>query len=159
MSASPPPLEVHPGESATHHRIRDLLGRVTAALLAEQPALGVFAEHRPARDRSSGSTWRGAQTLCHVSPLLASTRAPEAGEDGAGRLLAAAEAVAARGGLHRRSEQVLQGVSSVSWTDAGGDLLEVVVGVRVAVRAISAPFAPEGPAAPRTVRPAGLTAR
>lgn len=131
-----------PGQDETHRRIHELLGAVTAAVLEAQPGLLGFADHRPERDRSSGSAWRGVQTLCHVSALLASARAPETSASAAQHLLDAVHAVAAARGLRRRSTRLRHGISGATWSDASGDLLEVVIGVRVAVRAISAPFLP-----------------
>lgn len=143
-----------PGQDETHSRIHDLLNAVTTAVLEEQPGLIAFQDHRPQRDRSSGNSWRGLQTLCHVSSLLASSGLPEDSQGASERLLQVAREVAESRGMRRRSEQQGHGVTGATWTDESGDLLEVLVGVRVAVRAISAPFLP-GSLAPRaTTSPA-----
>ncbi|WP_394216754.1 hypothetical protein [Brachybacterium vulturis] len=150
MSALPSGApEAIPGQDETHQRMHDLLTSVTTAVLEEQPGLLDFHDHRPQRDRSSGDSWRGLQTLCHVSALLASSGRPTSSESAAARLLEAAHGSAASWGLHRRSERSGAGVVTASWTNAAGDLLEMIVGVRVAVRAISAPFLP-GSLTPRT---------
>src|SRR5699024_10040578 len=96
-------------QDRTHGRIRELLGTVTATLLAEQPQLSSFADHRPERDRPSGTAWRGLETMCHVSALLASVRPPE---DGSGpRLLGSAEIAAGRCGLSRHRSAEVPGVA------------------------------------------------
>ncbi|GAA4522215.1 hypothetical protein GCM10023160_10290 [Brachybacterium paraconglomeratum] len=155
MSALPAhPSDSIPGQDETHGRIRELLGQVTTAVLEQQPGLVSFVDHRPQRDRSSGDSWHGLQTLCHVSALLASSGLPEDSMDATAALLDAADAFAESRGLLRRSEQQDSGVIGRTWTSATGDLLEVIVGVRVAVRAISAPFLP-GSLTPRaTTSPA-----
>lgn len=122
--------------------MHDLLTSVTTTVLAEQPGLIDFQDHRPQRDRSSGDSWRGLQTLCHVSALLASTGVPESTQHATSRLLEAADGAAVASGLHRRAERTGPGMTTISWTNPIGDLLELVIGVRVAVRAISAPFLP-----------------
>lgn len=142
MSALPADHEAITDQDHTHGRIRALLGAVTAALLEEQPALAAFADHRPERDRPSGGAWRGLQTMCHVSALLTSRRAPDPTADGVQRVLDRAHTAARAWGLHRRSDNDDHGIRTSTWTNAAGELLEVVVGVRVAVRAISAPFLP-----------------
>src|SRR5699024_8975443 len=101
-----------------------------------------FHDHRPERDRSSGASWHGLQTLCHVSALLASSGVPARSEGATRRLLEAAHRGATSWGMHRRAEHVGPGMTTVSWTNAAGDLLEMILGVRVAVRAVSAPFLP-----------------
>lgn len=134
-----------PGQDETHRRIRELLGAVTAALLETQPGLLRFADHRPERDRSSGHSWRGVQTLCHVSALRASAGTPRTTAGGAQHLIEAVHAVAAAHGLRPRSTRHRHGIADATWSDGSGDLLEVVIGVRVAVRAVSAPFLPASP--------------
>ncbi|MGP9538497.1 hypothetical protein ACT3SP_10820 [Brachybacterium sp. AOP43-C2-M15] len=143
MSAQPAdgPATI-PSQDDTHHRIHDLLGTVVTALLEEQPGLLAFHDHRPERDRSSGSAWHGLQTLCHVSALLVSSGEPAEAEGATGRLLEVVHEIAASRGMRRRSEHGGHGMAGATWVDASGDLLEVVVGVRTAVRAISAPFLP-----------------
>lgn len=141
MSALPagPSLSI-PSQDDTHGRIHALLAAVTTVLLEQQPGLAGFEDHRPQRDRSSGESWRGLETFCHVSALLASTGQPDG--DNAQRALAAAHTVATARGMRRRSDSEVQGICGATWIDERGDLLDVVVGVRVAVRAISAPFLP-----------------
>lgn len=131
-----------PGQDATHARIRALLEAVTTVLLEQQPGLIAFRDHRPERDRSSGSSWHGLQTLCHVSALLASDGPPDPDQAACVRLLEEVERCARAHGLRRRSAEEAHGIHEASWGGADGDLLEVVVGARVAVRAISAPFLP-----------------
>lgn len=143
MSALPAhPSDSIPGQDETHGRIHTLLSVVTAAILEQQPRLATFEDHRPPRDRSSGDSWHGLQTLCHVSALLTSSGLPEDSPHGTTALLDAADAIAASHGMRRRSEQQGSGSTGRTWISATGDLLEVIVGVRVAVRAISAPFLP-----------------
>lgn len=143
------------GQDETYARIRSLLHAVTRALLEEQPQLLSFGTHRPPRDRSSGDSWHGVQTLCHVSAMLTGSKAPDLRGDGPRGLIAATDRVANFWGMRRRSESTDQGITSVTWIDARGDLLEVVVGVRVAVRAISAPFLPGPGPAPSPERTPG----
>jgi hypothetical protein len=142
-----------PGQDAAHERIRGLLTEVTAALLAEQPGLIAFRDHRPERDRSSGGSWRGLQTLCHVSALLAADGDPDRAPGRSARLLEAVERCAHAHGLHRRSVEEAHGVLDASWVGADGGLLEVVLGVRVGVRAISAPFLPGSLEPPMSTSP------
>lgn len=130
------------GQDATHARIRSLLEDVTAVLLEQQPGLLAFRDHRPERDRSSGGSWHGLQTLCHVSALLAADGTPDPDQAASARLLESVERRAAAHGLTRRSAEEANGILDATWGGADGDLLEVIVGVRVAVRAISAPFLP-----------------
>jgi hypothetical protein len=154
MSALPRPAPgAVPSQDETHQRMHVLLSTVTAAALEEQPGLGGFHDHRPERDRSSGDSWRGLQTLCHVSALLTSAGRPEASATATARLIDVADSIATAHGLHRRSERTRSGVTSLSWTNTAGDLLEVVIGVRVAVRAISAPFLPGSLAPMATTSP------
>lgn len=143
-----------PSQDETHQRMHDLLTSVITAALHEQPGLLDFHDHRPQRDRSSGDSWRGLQTLCHVSALLASSGLPASSEVATARLVEAAHRIAASWGMHRRSERAGTGMTAVSWTNAAGDLLELIIGVRVAVRAISAPFLPGSLAPMATTSPA-----
>lgn len=131
-----------PGQDETHHRIQDLLSAVVAALLEEQPGLVGFHDHRPERDRSSGTAWHGLQTLCHVSALLVSSGAPGHAVGAGSGLFAVSDEIARVRGMRRRTAHGGHGMETVTWTADVGDLLEVVVGVRTAVRAISAPFLP-----------------
>lgn len=153
MSALPTDHDAIADQDRTHGRIRALLGAVTTAVLEQQPTLTAFSDHRPQRDRPSGGAWRGLETMCHVSALLTSTRAPETTADGAQRVLDSAHGVADAWGLHRRSDRDDHGVRTLTWTNAAGELLEVIVGVRVAVRAISAPFLPGSLHPPATTSP------
>lgn len=125
-----------------HGRIRLVLGAVTTALLEEQPALLSFEDHRPQRDRPSGDAWNGLETMCHVSALLATPYAPELHRGGSDRLRDAADSAARAHGLGRRGDQDDRGIRSLTWYDAQGLRLDVILGVRVAVRAISQPFLP-----------------
>lgn len=143
-----------PTQDETHQRVHALLTSVTAAALEEQPGLVDFHDHRPPRDRSSGDSWHGLQTLCHVSALLASSGLPAGSEGATARLLEAAHGIATSWGMYRRSEHDGPGMITVSWTNAAGDLLEMIVGVRVAVRAVSAPFLPGSLAPMATTSPA-----
>ena len=143
-----------PGQDETHSRIHDLLSAVTTAALEAQPGLVSFQDHRPQRDRSSGGSWRGLQTLCHVSALLTSSGLPAPSTSATTGLLEAVHRIAGARGMHLRSEQDGHGIRGTTWTDASGDLLEVLVGVRVAVRAISGPFLPGSLAPLATTSPA-----
>lgn len=143
-----------PSQDETHHRIHELLSDLTTTVLEEQPGLVAFHDHRPQRDRSSGDSWRGLQTLCHVSALLVSTAPPAGSPASTASLLEAAHAIAESWGMHRRSEHEGHGITEASWVDAAGGLLEIVVGVRVAVRAVSAPFLPGSLAPMATTSPA-----
>ena len=149
MSALPAGPDPIADQDHTHGWIRALLEAVTAAVLEEQPGLMAFGDHRPERDRPSGGAWRGLETMCHVSALLASAHAPEPGS--AQQLLDTADGAAASRGLRRRSEREENGVRASTWRSNRGDLLEVIVGVRVAIRAISGPFLPG------SLRPASTT--
>ncbi|HLQ80860.1 MAG TPA: hypothetical protein VK122_07185 [Brachybacterium sp.] len=156
MSALPtgPAPDSVPTQDETHRRVHGLLTSVTTAALEEQPGLIDFHDHRPQRDRSSGASWRGLQTLCHVSALLASSGLPVSSEHSTRRLFEAVHGSATSWGLHRRSERAGPGMTTASWTNAAGDLLEMIVGVRVAVRAVSAPFLPGSLAPMATTSPA-----
>lgn len=140
----------HPTEAAdsvanqdeTHRRMHELLSSVTAAVLRQQPGLLAFHDHRPERDRSSGTSWHGLQTLCHVSALLVAAGRPESSAAATVRLVDAAHRVAVGHGMRPRAERAGPGMRTLSWSGPAGDLLEVILGVRVAVRAISAPFLP-----------------
>ena len=155
MSALPThPSDSIPGQDETHGRIRELLSVITTAVLEQQPGLIAFGDHRPQRDRSSGDSWHGLQTFCHVSALLASSGLPEDSLDATTVLLDAADAIAVSRGMIRRSEQQGSGITGRTWIGATGDVLEVIVGVRVAVRAISAPFLPGSLSPMATTSPA-----
>lgn len=143
-----------PSQDETHHRIHELLSAVVTALLDQQPGLLAFHDHRSQRDRSSGSAWHGLQTLCHVSALLVSVGVPEATEGATPQLLEAVHEVAVACGMQRRSEHDGHGMAGTTWADRTGNLLEVVVGVRTAVRAISAPFLPGSLSPMATTSPA-----
>lgn len=140
MSASTAGPEPIADQDHTHGRIRALLEAVTSVVLDEHPGLAAFTDHRPERDRPSGSAWRGLETMCHVSALLASASPPEPGS--APQLLDTVHGAAASRGLQPRTQREGCGMPASTWVSDVGDLLEVVVGVRVAIRAISAPFLP-----------------
>src|SRR5690625_6979955 len=72
MSALPAGPDPIADQDHTHGWIRALLEAVTSAVLETQPGLMAFGDHRPERDRPSGGAWRGLETMCHVSALLAS---------------------------------------------------------------------------------------
>lgn len=131
-----------PSQDETHQRLHELLSAVTDAVLEAQPQLASFHAHRPERDRSSGDSWRGLQTLCHVSALLVTTGRPERSAEATGRVIEAVHRAAATWGMRPRAEQVGAAMTTLSWAGPAGDLLELVLGVRVAVRAVSAPFLP-----------------
>lgn len=131
-----------PGQDETHQRMRELLSSVATAVLEEQPGLIGFQDHRPQRDRSSGGSWRGLQTLCHVTALLAATGRPASSEAAAAGLIGVVDEVTAARGMRRRSHRAGPGMTTISWVSPAGDLLELLIGVRVAVRAVSAPFLP-----------------
>ena len=154
MSALPvDPSAMIPSQDETHHRIHELLSALTETVLEEQSGLIGFHDHRPQRDRSSGDSWRGLQTLCHVSALLVSSAPPAGSAASTARLLAAAQSVAESWGMSPRSEHEGHGITEASWVDSAGGLLEIVVGVRVAVRAVSAPFLPGSLAPMATTSP------
>jgi len=134
--------EAIPGQDETHQRMLDLLTSVTGAALQEQPELIGFEDHRPQRDRSSGDSWRGLQTLCHVSALLAATGRRDTSEGATAALIEAVDTVATAHGMLRRSHREGPGMTTISWASPPGDLLEMVLGVRLALRAVSAPFLP-----------------
>ena len=147
MAAAAPSAPV-PDQDATLHRIRAILTAASTALLEERPALGDFRDRRPERDRSSGDSWHGLQTLRHVSALLAATgptlEEPRAIEG----LLTAVDRALSRLGLRRTGRETGHALHVERWTSAEGDELEVMIGVTVALRAISAPFLP-GSLSPR----------
>ena len=131
MSALPSGAEDEiPGQDETHDRIRVLLRSATSALLQAQPGLLAFR------------AWHGLQTFCHVSALLAADGRPDPDPARSARLLEAVERSVLPHGLHRRSAEEAHGVRTATWAGPEGDLLELIVGVRVAVRAISGPFLP-----------------
>lgn len=129
-------------QDETHLHIRDLLAVATGALLYEQPSLGLFEDHRPQRDRPSGDAWNGLETMCHVSALLVAQNAPHLSDSDADRLLGAVDSALQSQRLSRTEDRMDSGVRTVTWRDPDGVRLEVVIGVRVAVRAISMPFLP-----------------
>lgn len=133
------------GQDRAHDRIRRLLSAVTEALLAEQPQVEFFSDHRPQRDRPSGAAWRGVETMCHVSALLVSRRAPDMFDDAVGRLLDVVDDATRPHGMARTggdAPEPVAGIHRAIWSDAAGNRLELVIGVRLGVRAISAPFLP-----------------
>lgn len=142
-----------PTQDETHARIRGLLADVAEVLLDVQPALHRFVDHQPERDRPSGGSWHGLQTHCHVSALLAAEGDPEPGEHVTDELLGAVARFADAHAMGHRSSQDAVGVRGATWTSIDGDLLEVQVGVRVLLRAVSAPFLPGSLAVPTTTSP------
>lgn len=146
MSALPAEIPGAPDSIAsqdeTHLHIRDLLAVATGALLREEPALGLFEDHRPQRDRPSGDAWNGLETMCHVSALLVAQYSPHLDQTGADRLLDAVDAALSPQRMTRTEDRMDSGVRTVTWRDPDGVRLEVVIGVRIAVRAISMPFLP-----------------
>ncbi|AXK46063.1 hypothetical protein [Brachybacterium saurashtrense] len=143
-----------PGQDETHHRVRQVLTAVLEELRARHPGLGEFQDHRPARDRSSGDSWQGLQTLCHVSALLVGRGLPDPAE--AAGVIDAVHRAASAHGLHPRAENAGRGMTVVSWAGEEGDLLELVLGVRVAVRMVSAPFLPGSLAPVPSTSPAAV---
>ena len=137
-----------------HQQIRALLESATSALLHEAPGLVAFTDRRPQRDRPSGMSWRGLETMCHVSALLASQRPPAPASGSA--LIESVRPVAAAHGLAPRGSGLTlahAGMPRMVWGAEAGDLLELVVGVRVKVRAVSAPFLPGSLEPPTTTSP------
>lgn len=131
-----------PSQDETHLHIHELLTAAVHAVLQEQPELGEFVDHRPQRDRPSGDAWNGLETMCHVSALLVTERAPDLRADGPQRLLDAVDAAVAPLQMRRQDEREDSGVRTVVWRDHAGVRLDLVIGVRVALRAISMPFLP-----------------
>lgn len=136
------PHRTLPSRAEVTERGAVLEREVVAALRAEQPELGEFTARRPARDRNSGEEVAGIGTLVHVGELLAGDGAPDPGRVATRRLLSAADAAAARHGMTGLRTTVCEGVLQARWSREDGDELELVIGVRVAVRVISAPFLP-----------------
>ena len=155
MSALPAKTpDVIASQDETHLHIHELLTAATHALLHEQPSLGTFEDHRPQRDRPSGEAWNGLETMCHVSALLVAGRSPDLSERGSQRLLDAVDSAVAPLRMTRQDDREDSGVRTVVWRDPDGVRLEVVIGVRVAVRAISKPFLPGSLRPMRTTSPA-----
>lgn len=143
-----------PGQDETHHRVRQVLTAVLEELSAHHPGLGEFHDHRPSRDRSSGDSWQGLQTLCHVSALLVGRGAPDPAESAS--MIDAAHRAASAHGLHPRAESAGRSMTVVSWHSQEGDLLELILGVRVALRMVSAPFLPGSLAPMASTSPAAV---
>lgn len=129
-------------QDETHVQIRDLLAVATGALLYEQPSLGLFEDHRPQRDRPSGDAWNGLETMCHVSALLVAQNALDLSAADADQLLGAVDTALEQQRMARTEDHTDSGVRTATWRDRTGVRLDVVIGVRVAVRAISMPFLP-----------------
>lgn len=143
MSALPSHVpEAIATQDETHLHIRDLLTAATAALLEARPDLEMFEDHRPQRDRPSGEAWNGLETVCHVSALLVAGAAPHLEDEDREELLSRVDEAVAPRGLRRRQDREDSGVRSTTWRDDAGLRLDVMMGVRVAVRAISMPFLP-----------------
>ncbi|MGY5765535.1 hypothetical protein ACXET9_10055 [Brachybacterium sp. DNPG3] len=130
-------------EREAHERVALMLDAVVTELRHEQPTLGAFLERRPARVRNSGLLWHGLETMSLVSALLASQGAPGWRSSGLTSLVRAADAAARGQGLLRQDDRLRGGLRQLSWRSPEGDLLEVVIGVCVSVRATSAPYLPE----------------
>ena len=147
-----------PAPGPVHERVRELLADVGAALLREEPALGGFEEARPGRDRPSGDTWGGAPTAVHVSALLAALRTPALSRTEADALVGAARTAAGCHGAGASSQTDRHGIRQVVWMLPTGDRLELVLGVRLALRVLRAPVLPDGAvdAAPADSSPAAL---
>lgn len=119
-------------------------------------------EHRPRRDRASGTRYLGVRTIQHVSALIGSTAEPPSSPSPASLLRVADRAL--RGvGLAMSEDGEVSGVRTRVWEGPEGDRAEVVVGARLLMRVISAPFLPgveQGdvsttpPAVRRVLRPA-----
>lgn len=144
-----------PAQAAVHDRVRELLTAAGRALLAEQPSLQGFEDARPERDRPSGESAQGAPTLVHVSALLAARRAPDPSPAAADALVRAVDVVARRRRSGPGTSRTRHGIRHVVWGFEDGDRLELVLGVRVALRVISAPFLPSpeeaAPTSPATL--------
>ncbi|MFE5774731.1 hypothetical protein [Brachybacterium sp. NPDC056505] len=107
---------------------------------ASGPGLELI-EHRPRRDRASGTRYRGVRTIQHVSALIGSTAEPPASPSPASLLRVADRAL--RGvGLAVSEDGEVSGVRTRVWEGPEGDRAEVVVGARLLLRVISAPFLP-----------------
>jgi hypothetical protein len=98
-------------------------------------------EHRPRRDRASGTRYLGVRTIQHVSALIGSTAQPPA-SPGPSSLLRIADRAMRGVGLVASEDSEVSGVRTRVWEGAAGDRAEVVVGARLLVRVISAPFLP-----------------
>jgi hypothetical protein len=98
-------------------------------------------EHRPRRDRASGTRYLGVRTIQHVSALIGSTAQPPA-SPGPSSLLRIADRALRGVGLVASEDSEVSGVRTRVWEGAAGDRAEVVVGARLLVRVISAPFLP-----------------
>lgn len=123
-------------------RVRDLLGLVAEEIDHLEPDLGGLYEHRPSLERNSGVSWRGIETVCHVSALLSSHREAPLGEDRRRRLFRGFDRSDATRSLHRHEDHLDSPLPRRIWTTPEGDRLEIASGVRLTVRAISAPYLP-----------------
>lgn len=139
-----------------HERIRVLLTGAVGALLEEAPELLGFEDHRPQRDRSSGLTWSGVETQCHISAMLVAQGEAERGARSRERLVDAMDSAMRFFGLSGAApipeDPSIDG--AFEWCGENGERLEVMFGVRLAVRAVSAPFLPGSLQEPRTTSPA-----
>lgn len=122
-----------------HDAVRRLLAAVAEDLLQAAPELIALEDRRPQRDRPSGITWRGMQTMCHVSALLASRSythlLPVSHRD----LVRQVDRTARAHGLTRGEDSPL---GDAVWEGADGRRLEVGSGLHITVRAMSGPFLP-----------------
>lgn len=130
-------------QEEAHDRIARLLDVMIAELRQEQPSLGEFIVRRPARERHSGVLWQGLETMCLVSELMASVGTPGWRPGELAALVAGADAAARSQGFARCGDTQRGGLRQLVWDTPQGDLLEVVIGVRLSVRATSAPYLPE----------------
>ncbi|UEJ84142.1 hypothetical protein Bra3105_07500 [Brachybacterium halotolerans subsp. kimchii] len=134
------------GPAEARSRVHEILSVVVDALRthaaphAGAPALELI-EHKPRRDRASGTRYLGVRTIQHVSALIGSTAAPPASPSPASLLRVADRAL--RGvGLAMSEDGEVSGVRTRVWEGPEGDRAEVVVGARLLLRVISAPFLP-----------------
>lgn len=144
VSAVPSPcaaaVEEISSQDAARSRIRELL-RGCAEDLASEGITRLY-EQRPERDRNSGTSWRGIETICHISALLASPQEmPEHARERR-RLLDALGRGATFRDLRRRHDRLEAPLPRRVWSTRAGDRLEVACGVRLTMRAISAPYLP-----------------
>ncbi len=137
-------------QDQSYDRVRSILAAVADTVLEECPELVGLEDSRPERDRPSGSSWHGMETTVHVSALLASQSGCDPDPERRRRLLAAIDGTVTQLDLHRCS---CSHPSTVLWRDEAGARLEVVFGVRLLVRAYSAPFLPGSLHPPQTTSP------
>lgn len=133
-----------------HQQVRDVLAAAVDAVLDVDSSLYTWEEARPQRDRNSGTTWSGIETMCHVSALLVGIDTGQPSDLARARAVdAVGRAVADLGFDH--APQAPDG--TYVWTDAKGARLDLVAGERLALRAYSAPFLPGSLQELRTTSP------